>query len=302
MPEYHSSADLHKPRRNKLTASYLARYHVDIPKPKKVRKKKPSLPSKHIVAKIQRLRKYPPIPPNYYKRPPLRAYHKINDSPVTASESEYVVNNWFPVLKNMGIISIRPERLEACYDRLQGLAQFAHHVKSENGALIDKKQWIKQKRCTSYLRRGQLGCFQSHKNAWTELLHDSTNTHMFILEDDVNLTPHLDTYNLIKNAFTQIKQKNIQWDILFIGRNHKYCVEIALLSKNIVSIGTTYGLFGYVINKKAAKYLLSKSTVMRKEVDLWLTSHNITRDLDTIAITPIPFGVVPVRSDTCRIK
>lgn len=230
----------------------------------------------------------------------------IRHSIVSQDQQLLVVNSWLPQLRNIYVISIRAIRYKNCLKRLGGLSKYVSKVDSCNGNTINMKEWIKKGICVKkyrencYLRRGQLGCFQSHRNAWKKLLL-SNEEHAFILEDDVALYPHTLQHELLQKAFTQIVQNNIEWDVMFIGRNSRLCQKKRKLTENIIEPGITWGLFAYVLNRKAAEHLYNNSLPMHVAVDTWIASEWNQKHLKFIAISPIVCTVVNVVSDTSRI-
>ena len=96
---------------------------------------------------------------------------------------------------------------------------------------------------------GAIGCAISHKIAWEKILKGN-DEYVLILEDDIKFCNNFN-YKLenIKNNI-----KSIKYDILFLG-THGYINNEELEFFDIPT--KLYGLFGYIINKKAAKILLS---------------------------------------------
>jgi GR25 family glycosyltransferase involved in LPS biosynthesis len=104
----------------------------------------------------------------------------------------------------------------------------------------------KNKGLYTILTKGAIGCALSHKKVWEKVLYGDDN-YVLILEDDIRF--HKD-YN---NKLQAIINKVPNYDILFLG-THGYTQNKATKYFDIPKI--IYGLFGYIINKKAAQILL----------------------------------------------
>jgi glycosyl transferase family 25 len=93
--------------------------------------------------------------------------------------------------------------------------------------------------------KGALGCALSHKKIYQKVL-EGNDDYVLILEDDVTIVP--DFINKINNL--QVNNFDILWlGYHFAGVKENY-------SNYMIPHQYLYGLFGYVINKKAAKVLL----------------------------------------------
>lgn len=99
------------------------------------------------------------------------------------------------------------------------------------------------------LTKGAIGCAISHKIAW-EKISLGNDERVLILEDDITFC---DNYNekLLKILD---KIEPIKHDILFLG-THGYYKGID--EEHFDRPSKLYGLFGYILNKKAAIILLS---------------------------------------------
>jgi glycosyl transferase family 25 len=216
---------------------------------------------------------------------------------------------WFLQMSNIYVISIRQARYKACVQRMGSLAKYISKVDSVNGSMLHIPTLVKQRILKSqpkyynrdYLRRGQIGCFMSHINAWNKLLK-SENEYAFIVEDDVNINgENKQQYTLIQRAFDQIKALNMKWDLLYIGRNSQLCKVRKKVSTNLIVPGMTWGLFAYVINRHAAAELLKHAYPLSEAVDTWLTCKHNQNRIKMLAIQPIVCSVIPVISDTANI-
>jgi len=139
---------------------------------------------------------------------------------------------------------IKVERINAIDAKKLDIASLSNKIISKNGinAALDNKKGL-----YTILTKGAVGCALSHKLAWEKILN-GPDEHVLILEDDIWFDGD---YN---NKLVDIMKNIDNYDILFLGA-HKYTPSKELKYFDVPNI--LYGLFGYVINKKAARILLS---------------------------------------------
>ncbi len=116
---------------------------------------------------------------------------------------------------------------------------------------------------------GALGCLLSHRRVWSTFLHQDQFDNCLILESDsdiVNLKSLNDLY-----SYATEKYDLFFWGA-FDGRMKLFKSTIKQL--NNYTFGepyknSLYCTYGYSINKKAAAYLLKKTTQFNYPVDYW---------------------------------
>lgn len=94
--------------------------------------------------------------------------------------------------------------------------------------------------------KGALGCALSHRNIYQKVL-TGNDDYVLILEDDIEFTP--DFINKVNNLSVS------NFDILWLGYHFAGVKEN--YPNYMIPKDYLYGLFGYVINKKAASALLN---------------------------------------------
>lgn len=62
---------------------------------------------------------------------------------------------------------------------------------------------------------GEIGCFLSHYTIWEEIVNKNLSAAL-ILEDDSRFSS--DFKNSVNFFMTNLKNKNISWELLFVGR------------------------------------------------------------------------------------
>jgi glycosyl transferase family 25 len=223
---------------------------------------------------------------------------------VDTNDEVNVKETWPECLRNILIITIRPDRLARCIERLGSLRTYATIIEGVNGETIDIKQ-MEESGDLEYLNewnkltRGQIGCFLSHRRAWKKIA-EGHSEYGFIIEDDCDLRPAKQTLDVIQSGL--LEAKDMKWDILYIARNPALCKIRKRLRPHVVQVGKTWGLFAYVVSKKAAKELLNESEKIRgNAVDIFVSCTRKAARLK-LAISPIPFLVVDEISDTIGIK
>lgn len=203
-------------------------------------------------------------------------------------------------LRNMLVISIRPARLERFMERIGRFSSNVTVIDGVNGEFIDMKELESTGviRAGCSLTKGEIGCFLSHRLAWERIVQ-GTEEHGFIMEDDCQFRPSVKNLQLIETALAEAKE--IPWDIFYIARNPAHCKNKERISQHVVRVGHTWGLMGYIVTKKAARELLQETTTIRYAADTFVS---LTRKAAPVklAVSPIPFVVVPEISDTVNIK
>ena len=100
-----------------------------------------------------------------------------------------------------------------------------------------------------YMTRGGIGCALSHYNVYKRVVNTfDDNRRVLILEDDVWFDE-----NFMEKS-REMLGRLPEYDMLYMGYTH--VTKIYEYNEYFVP-KTVYGLFGYVINKKAAKNLMS---------------------------------------------
>ena len=200
--------------------------------------------------------------------------------------------------KHIFIISIREKRLRACLKRLGPLCRYVTIIPACNGEGINKNNWVADGSVsiTSGLRRGELGCFESHCRIWRHIVEKQLPDAL-ILEDDARIKPSVFLANTIRD--TQL----LPWDILCLGRNPHRQFDRQRINNKIVRTGEFWGLFAYIIRLKAAITLLRHPRVQTFDtpVDVLISDLNSSNELTVLACSPELCRLVKVVSDTVGI-
>lgn len=98
------------------------------------------------------------------------------------------------------------------------------------------------------LTKGAAGCAMSHYNIYQKIINECTDSDkILILEDDIKIADNF--IPKLKDYLKEIPDN----DILFLG----YHLQTTHSTEVYNPVEKIWGLFGYIINKKAAKEILS---------------------------------------------
>ncbi|EEG86122.1 LPS glycosyltransferase [Proteus penneri ATCC 35198] len=116
-----------------------------------------------------------------------------------------------------------------------------------------------------YLTKGEIGCTLSHMAIYKKMIEDNIEIAL-ILEDDALLPSNIYSKLIdIKNI-----DKSSKPNVYILTKTESY-IKNKQLNNNIYYAYSVSGTYGYVINKAAAKSLLSKLTPIKYEADMWST-------------------------------
>jgi GR25 family glycosyltransferase involved in LPS biosynthesis len=127
----------------------------------------------------------------------------------------------------------------------------------------------------SPMTKGAIGCALAHRNAYINVLN-SDSEYSLIIEDDITLDEQFnEKLEICKNNLPDIK-----YDILWLGYHYK-SIKQHVNTYYDVPGDILFGLFGYVINKKAAKKLL----------DMFPITHQIDSEIPKLFPDLITFAI-----------
>jgi len=119
-------------------------------------------------------------------------------------------------------------------------------------------------------RKGVVGCALSHIGLWMQLCEDCENEYYVIMEDDVVIC------NDFKNKLSKVcdEFETNKLEFLYIGRQRLGMQEFSVSDVSTAPFTpevSAYGLFGYIISKRACKKVLT-----------YLYSTRVTRAIDCV--------------------
>ena len=227
---------------------------------------------------------------------------RINPHVVTEEEETWSVSNWPSELRNMYVITIRPERMEAFRQRMGRLMEYTTVVNGVDGSKLDKTQLVRDRMYKtaskwSDLNRGELGCFLSHKSVWQHFL-TTDKQYACIMEDDLDLRPFQEITSHLQTGLHELNRVSPKWSLLYLSRNPAIAVSMRQVSPHILATnGRSWGLFFYVITRPAAEFLLKESRTIHEAVDIFVSTK-----IRGFALYPRACSVHIDKSDTVGIK
>ena len=154
------------------------------------------------------------------------------------------------------------------------------------------------------LRRGEIGCYKSHLETWQQFVL-SDKKYALIFEDDAVLVA--DFKNKLDNLLKELEKVN--FDILYLNINcdrhfGTKCKQYTTITENTMKpniIG--YGLYGYIINRKAANILIKHALPIKYPVDVYLMyNQQYNKNLNFLQVkTPLVHVKSYIDSDTLYI-
>uniref|UniRef100_A0A8C2KMG4 procollagen galactosyltransferase n=1 Tax=Cyprinus carpio TaxID=7962 RepID=A0A8C2KMG4_CYPCA len=150
------------------------------------------------------------------------------------------------------------------------------------------------------LTKGELGCFLSHYNIWTEIVDRGLKASL-VIEDDLRFEVFFK--RRLQNLMEEIESQRLDWDLIYIGRKR---MQVDRPEKsvprihNLVEADYSYWTLGYMISLSGAQKLL-RAEPLRKmlPVDEFLPvmynkhpiedymSHFERRDLKAFSAEPL---------------
>lgn len=184
------------------------------------------------------------------------------------------------MIKGLGVYLINldrsQDRLEYVRDNILKLGFGLNRISAVDGRLLSKEEINnvidieKYKRAIGYTPKvGMIGCNLSHIKTWTTFLN-SNFEFALILEDDVSFDS-----KRMKNTINNIITNPKLWDIATfdIGRSG---IPLTIKEFNdnqriVVYLGEVLKTGAYLVNRAAARALLSKAYPLRMPIDLYFT-------------------------------
>ncbi len=135
-------------------------------------------------------------------------------------------------------------------------------------------------------KMGQIGCYLSHLNIYKKIKNDNKSGYTVIFEDDFLInTP--DLKNEIKKSINTLKNKNIDFDFIFLGNlrnNHGKNIKDNLyyLDKNT----NLYGTHGYLINNNKIDKIINNLSRIYTTIDDSIQDLSYEDIFNTIVVYP----------------
>lgn len=156
----------------------------------------------------------------------------------------------------MASIKIYVVNMEKNKDRLENFTKMMDNLNlpferydAVNGSLYNP----------THLKKGEFGCFMSHKNLWQKILDDPDNEEAIIFEDDCMISPKY-SIDETKQIITDQYQNglNKKYDIFYLGKCLDMCNYHIKQSINVVRTFHPMCTHSYILTKHGARVLLNR--------------------------------------------
>lgn len=189
--------------------------------------------------------------------------------PLSESLAKYVQ---YPEPDTLGLDEIyvinlerRPERRLRMERSLQELGIAAKFVSAVDGRKLDDAVLLQMgiTQMTEYadpykkrpMTMGEIGCFMSHFNIWTEVSQYGLAA-VLVLEDDIRFEPFF--RRKLYSLMDELRELRQPWDLVYLGRKRLEKEEPWLPNaKQLVRPGYSYWTLGYMLSLSGARKLLA---------------------------------------------
>lgn len=205
---------------------------------------------------------------------------------------------------NSYVISIRPERYQAFYNRLYPWSKNITLYPGVVGKNLDLNNLINQGYLHSEfsLSVGQIGCALSHYNLWNKISRLKV-PYSIICEDDANIKANTKTKQKINNAMKEVLKISPKPDLLYIGhnrRNSKINTK-EIVTKHWSKAKKNCGNFCYAISPEGCNKLMTKIFPLKdRPIDNWIIDQMKLGTISVLCMNPRLCYVVPIISDTVK--
>ena len=203
------------------------------------------------------------------------------------------------------VVTINPSRFNDFKNRSRLISSHVHKWEGTNGRSINRAEWARKRGARGNLRRGELGCYDSHVRLWRHMVANNI-PQMLICEDDCNLTGSKAQMDQIHKCLDELKHAKVKYNCLFIS-HHRPRQELASKvthTSNLKWQWTFCQCCCYLIDLTTARLLTNRpeARLIREPVDVMLhTLHKVGVLKNVVRVPPV-MQVIPYRSETKAIK
>lgn len=180
-----------------------------------------------------------------------------------------------------------------------------------NGTHINVQKWIQNGLTTAAgakrLRRGELGCADSHVRAWQAIADDEKRDMGIVAEDDASIVPSGIRMQQLRDTLDELNALKINWDLLYLEYRNVfgYPPRASTLTANAKHVFMPKGcqcLYMYILTKAGAKKLLATAKPYVKPIDVYVAEMSDTDKIVSLCMTPAFGKVKNIFSDTAGIR
>lgn len=247
----------------------------------------------------------------------LVGFHNSNLTNSTTTKnvnSNFVVKHkddskakWPLTLSPIRVISMRPERYSFLCRNADTWKRHLILFPATNGTKISKREWIQRgftnESGAKRLRRGELGCADSHTRAWQLIADDEKQEFGVVAEDDACIVPSAVRSRLLHDTLEELKISAVKWDILYLEYRNVFGHEPRQKSvtKHTFTPKGCQCLYMYVLTRAGAKKLLSRAKPFLKPIDVYVAEMSDSDEIAALCMTPALGKVKNMFSDTTTI-
>lgn len=232
------------------------------------------------------------------EEPEPQTMAKMDDE--DASDADFV---WPDGVDCGFVISICDKKWTELKTRLGTWQQHIQLWPGTDGRQIDIDEWTKQGRykvvpeCRP-LRKGELGCFDSHFRLWQHMITNNIRVAL-ILEDDAAIVPqrHGSKIAEVLRAAAELPS----WDLIYLGHSmRKNHIGPDVSDMFNIPLGWQ-GLFGYILTFRGATQLIKSAQPFCIPADVYVAKASANKTIDALAVKVPLFYVVKGKSTTYHI-
>ena len=161
------------------------------------------------------------------------------------------------------VISIREERKRHFQERMKPIVPLVRSWSGVDGRWLDlavlrRKGLLAE---NSVMRRGEVGCFFSHRRIWQYVV-DASIGHALVMEDDATWAmEYKEARALVAQKLAHLNRSHPNWDILLLARSPNRHENLDTVAPGVVKTGPFWGLFAYVVSNRGARKLVNDNGV-----------------------------------------
>lgn len=159
----------------------------------------------------------------------------------------------------------------------------AYNLTQEQCDEIGGIRWQGESEWRNKLIKGQYSCTSSHLEI-IKLAKQQNLDKVLILEDDCQFEQDINIKMIVNEVFKELKDKNMEWDMLFLGAN-LIIPPTKTLSPNLIKMNGAYCAHAYYVNKNFYDKILEFSFDRYYTIDVYY--NELMRHSNVYCIKPL---------------
>jgi GR25 family glycosyltransferase involved in LPS biosynthesis len=201
------------------------------------------------------------------------------------------------------VISIREERKRHFQTRMKQIVRLVRSWSGVDGERLHLPTLMREGLLAkdAQLKRGQVGCFFSHRFIW-QYVADNNIPYALVMEDDAKWAKrYKDARRLVTRKLAYLNQYQPNWDILLLARSPIKRKNLYRVTAGIRKTGPFFGLFAYIVSSRGALKLMNDNRVKTpcEPVDVVVSDMAAEGTIEVFALVPEACGyLTSLESDT----